>query len=122
MGPWRVFEAEVDAVISERASEYDLATMANVREFGVAMKSAGCAVPFVDPGYWPTFRLTWGNAPGAENLEIEVFEDRFEVYRFFDGRTDIRYEFRSPGEVFPDGLLQELPPSPADPPRDTFNP
>ncbi len=108
MDDWQVFDAEVQAIVRERVSQFDAATIANVQELAAHMKAVGYAVPFVEPGYWPTFRLTW-NAPSAENLEIEVFEDRFEVYRFFDGRTDVRYEARSPGEPFPRGLLSELP-------------
>lgn len=46
---------------------------------------------------------------GAENLAIEVFDDRYEVYRSFDGRTDIWYEHRKPGEPVSAAFLRELP-------------
>jgi hypothetical protein len=58
---------------------------------------------WVAKGYWSTISLSW------PKFEIEVFEDRLEVYHFKDdGRTDIWYEMRKPGgavsEKFPDEL------------------
>ena len=44
----------------------------------------------------------WGN------FEIEVFEDRLEVYRFFDQRSEIWYEYHQPGAAFTPRLLAEL--------------
>ena len=103
---WGVFEEEVDKVIAERPSEYDLATVHNVREFGAEMRSRGVAAPLVDPGYWPTFRLVW---VGRKDLEIEVFDDHFEVYRDLDGDFDIRCENRARGQAFPTTLFVDLP-------------
>jgi hypothetical protein len=106
--PWRPFNEEVAGILSGRSAEFDIATISNLLELAAQMKATGCAVPHVDPGYWPTFNLTWEIA-GGKDLEIEVFADRFEVYRFFAGRTDIRDVARSPGETFPGALLRELP-------------
>lgn len=38
----------------------------------------------VQPGYWPTLCLTW------PALEIEIHDDRFELYRFGPDATQIR--------------------------------
>ena len=105
---WAAIFGRVDAIVGERPAEYDAPTIANVREFLEFAKSQNLPPPDVGPGYWPTFSLTW-DAPGAENLEIEVFADRLEVYRFHPGRTDIWYEPREFGAPFSPKLLAEMP-------------
>jgi hypothetical protein len=42
-------------------------------------------------------------------LEIEVFADRFEVYRFHDQRTDIKEIRHAPGSPLPRELTSDLP-------------
>ena len=106
--PWERAYQDVETVRVQRSSEYEGATVANVREFISALRTQDRAAPEVSAGYWATFSLTF-NATGADNLEIEVFSDHFEVYRFFDGRTDIREEPRKPGEAFPPTLMVEAP-------------
>ena len=48
--------------------------------------ATGCwpAPEAVQPGYWPTLCLTW------PALEIDIHDDRFELYRFEPGATQIR--------------------------------
>jgi hypothetical protein len=62
----------------------------------------------ISAGHWPTFRLEWAG-DDADPLEIEVFEGRYEVYRFPKGRFDARHVDHSPGEPLSDAILAELP-------------
>ena len=72
------------------------------------LRATGRPAPLVEPGYWPTFCLSW-DAPGSKNLSLDVFGDRVEVYRTHEGRTDIWYEPHVPGEGFSEAFIRELP-------------
>lgn len=56
-------------------------------------------------GYWPTISLSWTS---TKSIEVEVFPDRYEMYRFFDQRTDISEVRRKPEEPVPHVLLERL--------------
>lgn len=47
--------------------------------------------------------------PGFENLQLEVFRDRIEVYWFNDRLFDVWDEMRTPGEGFSEAFIRELP-------------
>jgi len=53
-------------------------------------------------GYWATFRISWGA------VEIEVFDDRYELYVFQDRKTEIAHFEKMPGQRVPHELLQRL--------------
>lgn len=108
MSDWERVEREVAAIIAERPTEYDSVTRENLADLLRLIKETRRPAPYLEPGYWPTFCIGW-EVEGAENLSIEVFDDRYEVCRCFDGRTDIRYEHHRPGEPFSAALLSELP-------------
>jgi len=108
MSEWERVESEVAAIINERPTEYDTATRESLDELLRLIKETGRPAPYVAPGYWPTFCIAW-EVTGAENLAIEVFDDRYEVYRSFDGRTDIWHEHRTLGEPVSAAFLRELP-------------
>lgn len=72
------------------------------------LRRSGRPAPSIEPGYLPTFVITW-DEPEASNLQMEVFDDRVEVSRYFDGRTDIWYEPHAPGESFSEAFIRELP-------------
>lgn len=55
--------------------------------------------------------FAWDETVGGP-IEVEVFKNRLEVYRFFDQRTDIRHFAHAPGEPFPPDFVTELPPLP----------
>jgi hypothetical protein len=105
---WAGVAAKITAIVDQRSTEYDAHTIMNAYEFLDLLRRQNAPVPEIGPGYWPTFSITWDTS-GAENLEIEVFKDRLEVYRFFDGRTDIWNEPHLPGARFSPKLLAELP-------------
>jgi len=99
---WEALEAQITTVLSE--SPFDQLTIDNTRDL-VSISRSRCAPPSgVGRGYWETLCLHW---PG---IEPEVFGDRFEFYRFYDGSTDI-FEFsRRPGGPVPESLIELLPP------------
>jgi hypothetical protein len=107
-GEWARVNREVDEVVAERPQEYDPGTLSNLAELLELLRSTRRPAPSISSGYWPTFCVTWGTAV-APNFEIEVFDDRYEVYRLSDGKTDIRYEYHSAGQPIAATLIAELP-------------
>ena len=105
---WESVDSAVSACVSQRPEAYDPAALAVMSDLLAFMRSTGRAVPDVSPGYWPTFRLSF-DAPGAENLELEVFADRIEVYRFNDRLFDVWDEKHEPGADFSDAFAREIP-------------
>lgn len=105
MNNWTDVEAEIARIIGDNAEEpFEQSTIANVSEF-VTFAREHCPVPEVGKGYWSTIRFSWNTPP----LEVEVFGDRFEVYRFYDRRTDIREVKHAPGSPFPQEVVVDLP-------------
>jgi hypothetical protein len=103
---WTAVETEIDRIISQSVDEpFDQSTIANIREF-VMFAREHCPVPEIGKGYWSTVCFSWKTTPP---LDVEVFGDRFEVYRFYDGRTDIRHVKHSAGGPFPQELVVDLP-------------
>lgn len=107
---WAAVARVVAEIVGDRPEEYTPAVRRGLDDLLLLVRSSNRPAPTVSPGYWPTFCLTW-DAEDARNLEIEVFEDRYEVYRFFDGKTDIWYE-PHPGEGgLSNAFIAELPPA-----------
>ena len=105
---WAETNRAVAEVIAERPEGYAAMVIQNLDDLLRYLRSTNRPAPAVSPGYWPTFCLTWA-VEEARNLEIEVFEDRYEIYRFFDGNTDIRHEPHMPGDELSVGFEAELP-------------
>lgn len=101
---WDQVQVAADRVVAESSEPFDPRTVANAREL-ISICRAQCPLPtWVAKGYWSTISLSW------PKFEIEVFEDRFEVYHFNDGgSTDIWYEMREPSGSFSERFLNELP-------------
>ncbi len=103
---WTAIETEIDQIVMKSVKEpFGASTIANVRDF-VNFARGNCPMPQIDKGYWSTICFSWETIPP---LSIEVFGDRFEVYRFSDGRTDIWHVTHTPGSPFPQELAIELP-------------
>jgi hypothetical protein len=81
------------------------ATLANVDR--LFKSSARLRAPDgVTDGVFPTVRFWWSDANPAP-IEVEVHQDCYELYRFFDGRTDI-LTFDAMGDRFPRELADLL--------------
>jgi len=103
MNDWQAFEAEMGRIISaETEKPFTPETIAQARDFLAAVRDR-CPIPEVGKGYWSTIIFDWGL------LQIEIFGDRLELYRFFDRRTEIRHVSHRLGEPFPPELMSELP-------------
>jgi hypothetical protein len=103
---WLHVEQEIGRLIAETVDEpFGQNTIANARQL-VDFARDRCLVPEVGKGHWSTFRFTWDVTPP---IEVEVFGDRFEFYRFFDGRTDILEIKHVTGAALPKELVIALP-------------
>jgi len=105
---WERARREVESCIAERPSEYELATVAVMNDILELLRRTGRQAPNIWPGYWPTFCVDW-DLPGAENLKLEVFDDRVEVYRYNETLFDVWDEKHAPGSAFSEAFLNELP-------------
>jgi hypothetical protein len=103
---WLNIEGLVDQVVAESTAPFDTDIVKNSKEFLTLVRER-CAVPSVEKGYWSTICLSWEVRP--RGFQIEVFKDRLELYRFFEGHTDIEYVAHRPGEPFPATLFDKLP-------------
>jgi hypothetical protein len=94
-------EAEIKRLAHAGERDFSTETVRNAEEF-VAFASTRFVPPsLIQPGYWPTFSVSWNVQP---SIEVEIFGASFEFYRFFDGRTDIEEIMHRPGEPFPQRL------------------
>jgi hypothetical protein len=96
--------AEVERIAAPESTDEPIsaATLANVRDL-ISVCRKGITLPdSLGRGYWPTIRMSWGF------VEVEVFEDRLEVYQLKEGQTSIWYEEHNPGGIFSNRFLAEL--------------
>lgn len=105
---WKQVKQAVARVVATRPDEYGPSVVRTLDDLLAYVERTDRPAPSVLPGYWPTFLVEW-ESQEAKNLQIEVFDDRYEVSRFFDGRTDIWYEPHAPGGSFSDAFIAELP-------------
>jgi hypothetical protein len=105
---WVGVKRAVARVVAARPDEYAASVVRNLDDLLAHIQQSNRPAPSIVPGYWPTFLVEW-EAEEAKNLQIEVFDDRYEVSRFFDGRTAIWYESHAPGDTFSDQFIAELP-------------
>ena len=100
---WESAERAVNQTIEFSPEPFASATIANVQDF-VAACRIQCPTPDgISKGYWSTVQFCW------KNLEVEIFDDRYELYLFAQGRIDIEYFNHTPGtEISPD-LMVKLP-------------
>ncbi len=100
---WGEVERSIDRAFAGSPVPFDSATISNVRDLFDVIR-ARCPIPeAAGKGYWSTICISW------EGLEVEVFGDDYELYQFFDGRTDIEYFYRGVGSEVPAGLIDQLP-------------
>jgi hypothetical protein len=97
-------ERELDSRLLEGASTLRPETAANARALFLAVRGIA-SPPAILVGYHRDsliFEWEW-NPP----VQVEIFEERFESYRMFDGRTDIRHYAQEAGSL-PAALLRFL--------------
>jgi hypothetical protein len=103
MHEWELAERAVGQAIESSPEPFDPATIANVHEFINACRIQCPKPDGVAKGYWSTIRIWW------KNLEIEVFDDHFELYCFSQSGTAIEHFNHTPGTELPRGLMIKLP-------------
>lgn len=100
---WDWVEVEIKRIVGQAEAPFDPDTVANARELLEACRRNAPLPSSVAKGYWSTISLSW---PG---FEIEVFEDRLEVYHFHEGKSfGIWYEAHRPLDDFSQKFLDEL--------------
>jgi hypothetical protein len=101
---WDEVETVIERLVAESPAPFDFSTVSNARDLVLRCRADVFLPTHVVKGYWSTVCLSW------PKFEIEVFEDRLEVYHFNDDKsTDIWYEGHHPGEGFSERFLGELP-------------
>jgi hypothetical protein len=99
---WDSVRLAIDSVFSSEFEHFEPNTVANVLDVFSACEGRTRTPDGVKKGYRRTMILWW------DKLQLEVFEDRVEVYRFHDTSTDIWYEEHKPGKPFTPRFLAEL--------------
>jgi hypothetical protein len=84
----RIFVA-MDRLVDENHNILHKNTIENAKLFMKFASSRYIAASEIGMGYWPTIRVIW-SLP-SHPIEIEIFEDRYELYRFADGTTEIMH-------------------------------
>ena len=101
---WDALENEVERIVEDSSEPFDGDTLIQCREL-VEQIRGRVLIPKVGRGYWPTICLSW------DEWQIEIFADRYELYRFSQGRFDLQYFQHSLGDPVPTQLLERLPTS-----------
>lgn len=103
MVKWDAIEAAVAQAISTSPEPFAPATIANAGDFVRACRLR-CPIPEgVAKGYWTTIRIWW------KQLEVEVFDDRYELYQFIQGNTRIAHFEHAQGAELPQEFIDQLP-------------
>ena len=110
---WNEVRSAIEAIISSQAEVFDPNTIANARDVVSVCESLTRLPAGVGKGYLTTVCLWWkGNFELDclcwDGFELEVFEDRVEVYAFRDKATYIRHEEHTPGGSLTPRFLDEL--------------
>ncbi|UWZ83879.1 hypothetical protein [Occallatibacter riparius] len=100
---WEAAQAKMRRVVAASSDPFDLATVRNAEYLFTACRDRIQAPVEVEKGYWSTICVWW------EGIEVEVFDDRYELYVFRDRATDIEYFAMSSEEPVPEKLVERLP-------------
>jgi len=103
-GTWNRAEAAVDFLAAE-SSNLAEKTVENVRIFLRFAVERYQAPDEIGLGYWPTVRLTWSQS--SPPIEVEVFDDHYEFYRFAGEAAEIRH-VAAVDDIFPEDLKRLL--------------
>jgi hypothetical protein len=97
---WTEVEMTVNRLAAETPSLAQNA-LENTRLFTRFASGRYQAPSEIGLGYLPTICLTWSSTNPP--IEIEIFEDHYEFYRFSEGATDIQHVAHTSGD-FPEAL------------------
>jgi hypothetical protein len=101
---WSILDRELEQIVLASEEPFATQTIASARDLLNLLRSR-CLVPELGKGYWSTFSFSWMKA----RLEVEVFDDHVEIYRFDDRRTEIWHEPHNAGDEFSEMFIGELP-------------
>jgi len=100
---WVDVERAIDRAIAGSPVPFDPATISNARDL-LGVICTRCPFPEgVGMGYWSTICISW------KGVEVEIWDDHYELYQFTDGHTDIEHFHRVVGSDVPVDLLNQLP-------------
>src|SRR5258708_124124 len=101
-GGWNSVQIDVDQIVATSPDSFDRNTIANVRDLLAVCRNESPVPMDVAKGDGNAVWFCW------HKFEIEVFEDRLEIYHFYDQRSDIWYGEHRPGDSFTPRFLAEL--------------
>lgn len=105
---WQEAKLEVERLVVEKVRDFSTETIKNAEDF-LAFASGLLAPPNeIGEGYWATFSVHWTELKPAP-IEVEIHDNHYEFYRFFDGNTEIKHFDHAPGQPMPEPLLALLP-------------
>ena len=101
---WSEVGIEVDRMCSAN-SDISNPTICNAKAFIAFAETRYPVTDDVGPGYYPTINFSWIE---PFSVSVEVFEDRYEFYRFLGRRTEIKHIDVKRDQSFPDALMRLL--------------
>jgi hypothetical protein len=91
MSPWSDVFQLIDDVVAAGGATFSPATIQNARDVAALGALRAFPMPDLSKGYWETICFHW------TDIEVEVFDDRVELYDFADRGMDIRHYAHKPG-------------------------
>jgi hypothetical protein len=91
---WVAVRAQIAQIVADGEQPFSPATVAQAEGL-VSMLETNMPAPMASKGYWATILLSW-----AKTLQIEIFADRLEVYRFDSDPMSIQHFDHIPGQPF----------------------
>lgn len=100
---WAGVERSIARAIAGSVVPFDPATISNVRDLIFVIRTR-CTIPEgTGKGYWSTVCISW------KGVEVEIFNDHYELYQFAPGPFGIEYFERVSGSDVPAELVNKLP-------------
>lgn len=110
MEDWAKAEAQLRRLVADTSRPIDAAIVSVTEDFlGQIHRSR--QLPELGIGYWNTIVLHWPDT-SSPSIQVEIFADHLELYRLFDGRSDIAHFPHACGQPLPEKILNDIPPSP----------
>lgn len=104
---WRTLRQTAKSEFGGDATAISRATLRNMEDL-LDRLSGRSALPRLRFGEEGAMILVW-DMDGQDRIEVVVFPNRYDLYRYRDERRQIRLVDHEPGEPIPDDLLRHLP-------------